>query len=202
MNRIFYSRLSLTDPSISLSDPEETQRRRELLWELFVYDSWQALTFGRPPAFTIAQVDCKAPHPHPPVELACSSRISFFLLSIEYHNLMGTLFFVVSAWKQRFCAIGMTVIHDQVFGAKTPSYAIVLQCDRKLRACPVPPALQIVGSNGSSEKYGDTQSTSLIMQQHTVLAMREMSAYIICVLGYRLVSDCSCGNYRSIVHAP
>lgn len=96
----------------------------------------------------------------------------------------------------------MTVIHDQVFGAKTPSYAIVLQCDRKLRACPVPPALQIVGSNGSSEKYGDTQSTALIMQQHTVLAMREMSVYIICVLMYFLVSNCSCGNYRFVVYAP
>lgn len=92
MSRIFYSRLSLTDPYISLSDPEETQRRRELLWELFVYDSWQALTFGRPPAFTIAQVDCKAPHPQPPVELACSSRVSS-LCCLEYHNLMDTLFF-------------------------------------------------------------------------------------------------------------
>lgn len=96
----------------------------------------------------------------------------------------------------------MTVIHDQVFGAKTPSYAIVLQCDRKLRACPIPPALQVASVTGSSEKYGDTQSTALIMQQHTVLAMREMSVYITCVLGCRLVSDCFYVNYRSVVHAP
>jgi hypothetical protein len=59
-------------------DLNETQRRREVFWELYVYDSWQAsmqlgasisinvhfiqcLTFGRPPAFTTAHVDCKMP---------------------------------------------------------------------------------------------------------------------------------------------
>lgn len=71
----------------------------------------------------------------------------------------------------------MTVIHDQAFGAKTPSYATILQCDRKLRACPIPPALQIAGFGGSAENkgYGQTESTALLMQQHTVLALREMS---------------------------
>jgi Fungal specific transcription factor domain len=59
-------------------DLNETERRREVFWELYVYDSWQAsmylrasisinvhfiqcLTFGRPPAFTTAHVDCKMP---------------------------------------------------------------------------------------------------------------------------------------------
>lgn len=70
-------------------DLAETQRRREVFWELYVYDSWQAsrllrawiltnvhfvqcLTFGRPPAFTTAHVDCKMPFQgEPPVEDAC-----------------------------------------------------------------------------------------------------------------------------------
>jgi hypothetical protein len=42
-------------------DLNETQRRREVFWELYVCDSWQCLTFGRPPAFTTAHVDCKMP---------------------------------------------------------------------------------------------------------------------------------------------
>ena len=70
-------------------DLNETLRRREVFWELYVYDSWQAsmhlrvsisinehftqcLTFGRPPAFTTAHVDCKMPFQgEPPVEDAC-----------------------------------------------------------------------------------------------------------------------------------
>ena len=70
-------------------DLTETQRRREVFWELYVYDSWQAsmhlrtlistnvhfiqcLTFGRPPAFTTAHVDCKMPFQgEPPGEDAC-----------------------------------------------------------------------------------------------------------------------------------
>lgn len=45
-------------------DPIETQRRRELFWELFTYDSWQCLTFGRPPSFALPHVDCKMPYPN------------------------------------------------------------------------------------------------------------------------------------------
>jgi hypothetical protein len=54
-------------------DLNETQRRREVFWELYVYDSWQCLTFGRPPAFTTAHVDCKMPFQDEPpaTEDAC-----------------------------------------------------------------------------------------------------------------------------------
>lgn len=43
-------------------DGIETQRRRELFWELFTYDSWQCWTFGRPPSFALPHFDCKMPH--------------------------------------------------------------------------------------------------------------------------------------------
>ena len=42
-------------------DPVETQRRRELSWELFSYDSWQSLTLGRPPSFALPHIDAKMP---------------------------------------------------------------------------------------------------------------------------------------------
>ncbi|KAH9989846.1 hypothetical protein BJV77DRAFT_1015520, partial [Russula vinacea] len=96
-------------------DFAETQRRRE------------CLTFGRPPAFTTAHVDCKMPFQgEPPVEDA------------------------FNAWKHRFSSECMAPVHDQVFGAKTPTYATILQLDRKLRAYPVPQALQIAGNESVS----------------------------------------------------
>jgi len=53
-------------------DPAETQRRRQTFWELFTYDSWQCLTFGRPPSFSLAHLDCKMPFSGEPTdENAC-----------------------------------------------------------------------------------------------------------------------------------
>ncbi|THH15615.1 hypothetical protein EW146_g4890 [Bondarzewia mesenterica] len=135
-------------------EPIETRRRREVFWELFVYDSWQCLTFGRPPAFVMAQIDCKLPHP----------------------NIPGTEE-AFHAWKHRFSSVGMSVVHDQAFGAKTPTYATILQLDRKLRACPVPPILQIAGFGNSTESQLNLipEPVSMILQRHLVLAVREMN---------------------------
>ncbi|KAI0272650.1 fungal-specific transcription factor domain-containing protein [Gloeopeniophorella convolvens] len=136
-------------------DAHETQRRREVFWELYVYDSWQCLTFGRPPTFTMAQVDCKMPFATDP--------------SIDD---------AFNAWKHRFSSECIAAVHDQVFGAKTPTYATILQLDRKLRAYQVPPVLQIAGfgSTCSEPKLGSyPESVPLILQRHIVLAIREMN---------------------------
>ncbi|KAI5122508.1 hypothetical protein M0805_001416 [Coniferiporia weirii] len=133
----------------------ETRTRRETFWELYTYDSWQCLTFGRPPSFSLPHVDCKFPHP---AEDPTGER-SF------------------DTWKHRFSAECMSVVHDQAFGAKTPSYQTILQLDRKLRAFAVPSVLQVAGFGstdpGSNPTYGDT--LGLIMQRHIVLAIREMN---------------------------
>ena len=71
----------------------------------------------------------------------------------------------------------MNSVYDQAFGAKTPTYSTVLQLDHKLRSYPVPPLLQIAGfgsSNPRTSLYAD--SVPLILQRHTVLAIRESSA--------------------------
>lgn len=70
----------------------------------------------------------------------------------------------------------MNLLHDQAFGAKTPTYATVLQLDRKLRAFPVPSILQVAGF-GSSDPIptGLPESSMLTLQRHIVLAIREMS---------------------------
>ena len=71
----------------------------------------------------------------------------------------------------------MSIVHDQAFGAKTPSYQTILQLDRKLRAFPVPSALQVAGFGTSDVETRRTypETLSLIMQRHIVLAIREMS---------------------------
>ncbi|KXN81523.1 hypothetical protein AN958_04460 [Leucoagaricus sp. SymC.cos] len=134
-------------------DPAETQRRRELFWELFTYDSWQCLTFGRPPSFALPHIDCKQPHLGDPSD------------EQAFH-----------AWKHRFTSECMNLLHDQAFGAKMPTYATVLQLDRKMRAFPVPPILQVAGFGSSETRPGAYPETVMLtLQRHIVLAIREMN---------------------------
>jgi len=84
---------------------------------------------------------------------------------------------IVNAWKHRFSSECMTLLHDQAFGAKTPTYATVLQLDRRLRAFPVPPILQVAGFGSSEPRQGGYPETIMLtLQRHIVLAIREMSA--------------------------
>ena len=70
----------------------------------------------------------------------------------------------------------MILLQDQAFGAKTPTYATVLQLDRKMRAFPVPPILQVAGfGNSESRPGGFPETIMLTLQRHIVLAIREMS---------------------------
>ncbi|RXW23973.1 hypothetical protein EST38_g1865 [Candolleomyces aberdarensis] len=133
-------------------DSAETQRRRELFWELFTYDSWQCYTFGRPPSFALPHIDTKMP----------------YLDSLGDEN-------AFNAWKHRFSSECMNLFHDQAFGAKTPTYATVLQLDRKMRAFPVPPILQVVGFGNSEIGQLGQESLQLNLQRHIVLAIRELN---------------------------
>jgi hypothetical protein len=71
----------------------------------------------------------------------------------------------------------MSALHDQAFGAKNTTYATVLQLDRKIRAFPVPPLLQVAGFGNSEPRPGGFPETiTLTLQRHLVLAIRELSA--------------------------
>ncbi|KAF9523061.1 fungal-specific transcription factor domain-containing protein [Crepidotus variabilis] len=134
-------------------DPVETQRRRELFWEIFTHDSWQSWTFGRPPSFSNPHFDTKMP---------------FLEDDSDEHSF--------AAWKHRFSSECMMALHEQAFGAKTPTYATVLQLDRKLRAFPVPPILQVAGFGSSEARPGGYPDTIMLtLQRHIVLAIREMN---------------------------
>lgn len=71
-------------------DGVETQRRRELFWELFTYDSWQCWTFGRPPSFALPHFDCKMPHLNDPSDEQSCKRI----LILTRHRMLADFFCV------------------------------------------------------------------------------------------------------------
>ncbi|KAI6044218.1 fungal-specific transcription factor domain-containing protein [Pisolithus marmoratus] len=159
------------DPSKWLTDSREILRRRTLFWELYTYDSWQCITLGRPPSFSLAHIDCKLPSTG---EDDDSCMHVFHLQAVLIYKV---LVMTVHTWKYRFTSECMSVVHDQAFGAKTPSYATVLNLDRKLRGFPVPPNLQVVGfgSSANSTESRHQDSVMVILQRHIVLAIREMN---------------------------
>ncbi|KAH8116339.1 hypothetical protein DFH11DRAFT_1506188 [Phellopilus nigrolimitatus] len=139
--------------------PEETKRRRELFWEIYVYDSWQSLTYGRPPSLAMAHIDCKMAHD-------------------TTKNAAGQVEMSFDAWKHRFTSECLSIVHDQVFGARTPSYATVIELDKRVRAYYVPPSLQVPGFNGASYNVGgsmESPSMRLTMQRHVILAIKEVT---------------------------
>lgn len=93
--------------------------------------------------------------------------------------------FIVHWWKHRYTSECMHSVYDQAFGAKMPTYQMVLQLDRKLRGFHVPAILQIAGF-GNADTRSSYDSVPLILQRHLVLAIRESSA-----CAYRYVSVCA-----------
>jgi hypothetical protein len=87
---------------------------------------------------------------------------------------------LVHAWKHRFSSECISLVHDQAFGAKNPTYATVLQLDRKLRGFPVPLVLQVAGMGTISPQHGGpSDSVRFILQRHIVLSIRETSGLFI-----------------------
>jgi hypothetical protein len=91
----------------------------------------------------------------------------------------------------------MTALHDQAFGAAPPSYSTAMSLDRKLRAHPVPPVLQIVGfgTEAPSTSVGPDgapipEAPALVLQRHTIVLIRESNLlYLHRAFFARAVSD-------------
>jgi hypothetical protein len=83
----------------------------------------------------------------------------------------------------------MSVVHDQVFGARTPNYKVLQQLDRKVRDFYTPPSLQVPGFGGP---MADVESVPvfLTLQRYIGFAIREMSKSGLALrLRYTLTSD-------------
>ncbi|KAJ2923910.1 hypothetical protein H1R20_g13194, partial [Candolleomyces eurysporus] len=140
-------------------DPEETQKRRELFYEILTYDSWQSLTFGRPPSLAAVHIDCKLPHE-------------------TNTTLTGEVEMSFAAWKHKFSAECLSVVHDQAFGTRFPSYSVIQELDKKVRNWYVPPSLMVPGFGNS--KIGmevEQPSVELTMQRYISFAIKEITLF-------------------------
>ncbi|KAH8093725.1 fungal-specific transcription factor domain-containing protein [Cristinia sonorae] len=138
---------------------EETFKRRSLMWELFTYDSWQSLTFGRPPSFAMAYIDCQMAHDTTETE-------------------QGDVEMSFSAWKHRFSSRCLSVVQEQGFGARPSSYKAIQDLDKKVRNFYVPPSLRVPGFGGAKVDMGaPPPSVELTMQRYTAFAIREISIF-------------------------
>ncbi|KAF8998585.1 fungal-specific transcription factor domain-containing protein [Cyathus striatus] len=140
-------------------DPEETQKRRRLFYELLTYDSWQSLTFGRPPSLSSSHIDSKFP-------------------TETTKNATGEIEMDFATWKHRFSAQCLSVVHDQAFGTRTPNYKVIQELDRKVRTWYIPPSLQVPGFGGAKISHELEQpSIELTMQRYIAFAIKEITLF-------------------------
>ncbi|GLB43428.1 putative fungal specific transcription factor [Lyophyllum shimeji] len=140
-------------------DPGEAQKRRELFYELLTYDSWQSLTYGRPPSLSTLHIDTKLPHD-------------------TVKNGAGEVEMSFAAWKHRFASQCLSVVHDQAFGARPPNYKAIQDLDRKVRSWYVPPSLQVPGFGGAKIGAEVEQPTiELTMQRYIAFAIKEITLF-------------------------
>ncbi|KAF5336144.1 hypothetical protein D9611_006191 [Ephemerocybe angulata] len=140
-------------------DPEETQKRRELFYEILTYDSWQSLTFGRPPSLATAHIDSKLPH-----ETTTTPT--------------GEVEMSFAAWKHKFSAECLSVVHDQVFGTRRPTYDTIQELDKKVREWYVPPSLMVPGfGNAKIGTEVEQPSIELTMQRYVGFAIKEITLF-------------------------
>ncbi|KAJ7453953.1 fungal-specific transcription factor domain-containing protein [Mycena galericulata] len=140
-------------------DAGETYRRRCLLYEIYTYDSWQSLTFGRPPSFALAHIDAKMPH-ETTTNMSGETEMSF------------------AAWKHAWSSECLSIVHDRVFGARGPTYATVQELAKKVQAYYVPPSLLVPGFGGAKLAAELEQPTiELTMQRYCCLAIKEITLF-------------------------
>ncbi|KAF4612588.1 hypothetical protein D9613_012706 [Agrocybe pediades] len=111
--------------------PKMVQRRRILFWDLFVADVWQSLNTGRPPSFSLAYIDCGYPEAQD----------------------VGSEF---GLWQIRFAAECVAEVTSRTLTAEAPSYATIMELDKKVRDFPLPDGL--TQANNSSPNGGKHSS--------------------------------------------
>lgn len=145
--------------------PEETLYRRSLMWEVYTYESLQSLTFGRPNSFVLSSIDCRMAHE-------------------TTYNEFGDVEMDFTAWKHRFSSQCLSLVHDYAFGARTPSYQIIQELDKKVRGFYIPPSLQVPGFGGKiqtsplvTNSEMERPSMQLTLQRYITFAIKELTIF-------------------------
>ncbi|KAH9951097.1 fungal-specific transcription factor domain-containing protein [Amylocystis lapponica] len=95
-------------------------RRRSLFWNIFIADSWQSLTTGRPPLFSRKYIDSKYPELEEDNPADDQPRNDF------------------QTWSTRFAFECVAEVAARTLGAETPTYATIIDLDRRVRNFPIP----------------------------------------------------------------
>ncbi|EPT00931.1 hypothetical protein FOMPIDRAFT_1162266 [Fomitopsis schrenkii] len=139
-------------------DPDEAFRRRSLFYELLTYDSWQSITFGRPPSLSMAFIDCQLPQAPVIKSDGDEPEMSF------------------AAWKHQFAAHCQSVVNEQVFGARLPSHRQLMELDKKIRDFYLPPSLRVRGFGGNkADAVSPTYQQDL--QSYCAFSIREITIF-------------------------
>ncbi|KAI0091551.1 fungal-specific transcription factor domain-containing protein [Irpex rosettiformis] len=96
------------------------QRRRNLFWEMYIFEMMHSIALGRPMSVAPNHIDCE-----PPNDDEASSD--------EGHNFAGY-------WKWKFLFSHSVYMHitDALLSAKAPTYEHVLDLDRRIRQTTLP----------------------------------------------------------------
>ncbi|KAF6760915.1 fungal-specific transcription factor domain-containing protein [Ephemerocybe angulata] len=115
------------------------QRRRILFWDLFVADVWQSLNTGRPPTFSLPYVDCSFPQYEE--DFGGTSKEG---LDVEYE-----------LWSFRFAAEVVAEVTARTLTAEAPTYATIMELDKRVRDFPLPASMTRDGKVGPGGLGGD-----------------------------------------------
>ncbi|KAF6750634.1 fungal-specific transcription factor domain-containing protein [Ephemerocybe angulata] len=110
------------------------QRRRILFWDLFVADVWQSLNTGRPPTFSLPYVDCSFP---------------------QYEEDFGGTSKEDELWSFRFAAEVVAEVTARTLTAEAPTYATIMELDKRVRDFPLPASMTRDGKVGPGGLGGD-----------------------------------------------
>ncbi|KDQ19099.1 hypothetical protein BOTBODRAFT_483871 [Botryobasidium botryosum FD-172 SS1] len=148
------------DPKRWKMDPEQTDLRRMVFWELACFDAWQAQGFGRPPMITFEHVDTALPIDwEERVNAAGQVESSFYRLKYTYTELLlSTL--------------------NTAFGAQRPTYETILRLDRRIRDFHVPDHMRVPGLQEMDHVVpNDTEPPTLhlTMQRHLLFFVKEIT---------------------------
>ncbi|TBU42247.1 hypothetical protein BD309DRAFT_866742 [Dichomitus squalens] len=98
-------------------------KRARVFWQLFAQDTWLSFGFGRPPSINLAFVDCDIPKPE---EIMSQNGTNW---STEFH-----------VWSWQFSKVLHNVM-TTAFAATSPTYAKIIELDKRIRDFPDPPCI-------------------------------------------------------------
>ncbi|CCM02639.1 uncharacterized protein FIBRA_04743 [Fibroporia radiculosa] len=101
---------------------KSVQRRRNMFWEMFMFETLHCIALGRPPSMTLSQIDCEFP---------CDDEEE---VAENGDTMQGYSHFKLTFFKDIYFPIA-----EAMLSAKAPSYATVLDLDRRIRQMTLPP---------------------------------------------------------------